>query len=357
MADDPVPVTVMVEVPVGVVDEVVTVMVELCPALMVWGLNETRAPLGAPVALKATDWVEPLVTVVEMVGEVGDPAVTVAEGGLAVMEKSLGGAGFTVREKVVEWVADDPVPVTVMVEVPVGVEDEVVTVMVELCPALMVWGLNETRAPVGTPVALRATDWVEPLVTVVEIVGEVGDPAVTVAEVGLAVMEKSLGTGAFTVREKVVEWVADDPVPVSVIGKVPVGVVDEVVTVMVELCPALMVWGLNETRAPLGAPVALKATDWVAPLMTVVEMEGEVPDPAVTVAEVGLAAMEKSLDTGAFTVRVKVWVAGLPTPLLALMVMTEEETPPAVPARVAVPLPLSTKVTPLGSAPDSDRAA
>jgi hypothetical protein len=40
--------------------------------------------------------------------------------------------GLTVREKVVEWVADDPVPVTVMVEVPVGVVDEVVTVMVEL---------------------------------------------------------------------------------------------------------------------------------------------------------------------------------------------------------------------------------
>jgi hypothetical protein len=50
-----------------------------------------------------------------MVGEVPDPAVTVAEVGAAAMEKSLGGAGFTVREKVVAWVADDPVPVTVTV--------------------------------------------------------------------------------------------------------------------------------------------------------------------------------------------------------------------------------------------------
>jgi hypothetical protein len=101
-------------VPVGVVDEVVTVMVELCPALSVWGLNETRAPVGAPVALKPTDWVAPLVTAVEMVLVAGDPAVTVAEVGLAAMEKSLGGSGLTVREKVAEWVAEDPVPVTVI---------------------------------------------------------------------------------------------------------------------------------------------------------------------------------------------------------------------------------------------------
>ena len=110
-----------------------------------------------------------------------------------------------------QWVADAPVPVTVIGKVPVGVDVDVVTVMVELCPALRVWGLNETRAPDGAPVALSATDWVEPLVTAVEMVGEVPDPAVTVAEVGAAAMEKSLGGAGFTVREKVVAWVADDP--------------------------------------------------------------------------------------------------------------------------------------------------
>src|SRR5580704_9164591 len=191
--------------------------------------------------------------------------------------------------------------------------------MVELCPALRVWGLNETRAPDGAPVALSATDWVEPLVTAVEMVDDVPDPAVTVAEVGAAAMEKSLGGAGFTVREKEVEWVADEPVPVTVIGKVPVDV--DVVTVMVELCPALSVEGLNETTAPDGAPVALSATDWVEPLVTAVEMVGEVPDPAVTVAEVGAEAMEKSLGGAGFTVSVKLWLAGLPTPLLAPMVM------------------------------------
>jgi hypothetical protein len=154
------------------------------------------------------------------------------------------------------------------------------------------------------------------------LVVTVNDPEVPSVKV-VALDEVMVGaTGAgFTVREKVVAWVADDPVPVTVIGKVPVGVDVDVVTVMVELCPALSVEGLNETTAPDGAPVALSATDWVEPLVTAVEMVGEVPDPAVTVAEVGAAAMEKSLGTGALTVRVKLWLAGLPTPLLAPMVM------------------------------------
>src|SRR5664280_1388986 len=40
--------------------------------------------------------------------------------------------GVTVSEKVVEWVIDEPVPATVMVEVAIGVDDDVVMVMVEL---------------------------------------------------------------------------------------------------------------------------------------------------------------------------------------------------------------------------------
>ena len=59
----------------------------------------------------------------------------------------------------------------------------------------------------------------------------------------------------------------------------------------------------------------------------------------------------------ACTVRVKDWVASDPTPLEASML--SGNTPPAVgvPARVAVPFPLSVKVTPAGSAPVSVRAA
>ena len=78
--------------------------------------------------------------------------------------------------------------------------------------------------------------------------------------------------------------------------------------------------------------------------------------PAVSVAGVddvvGLE-MEKSLGW-ARTVRVKLWLAGLPAPV-AVMVMGYDELDPmaGVPARVAVPSPLSVSLTPLGSAPAS----
>ena len=90
-------------------------MVELDPELMVDGVNDATAPEGRPVALIATDWATPLVTVVPMVLPAAEPATTLAEVGEAVMEKSLGGGAVTVRVKVVEWVADVPVPVTVTV--------------------------------------------------------------------------------------------------------------------------------------------------------------------------------------------------------------------------------------------------
>ena len=61
------------------------------------------------MALRATDWAAPLVTVVPMVLVAGEPAATLAALGEAEMEKSLGGGGpVTVRVKVVEWVAEVP---------------------------------------------------------------------------------------------------------------------------------------------------------------------------------------------------------------------------------------------------------
>ena len=90
-------------------------MVELDPEFTVDGVNDTRAPLGRPVAERATDWATPLVRVVPMVLVAAEPAVTLAEEGEAEMEKSLVAGAFTVRVKVVVWVADVPVPVTVTV--------------------------------------------------------------------------------------------------------------------------------------------------------------------------------------------------------------------------------------------------
>src|SRR5262245_34939936 len=73
--------------------------------------------------------------------------------------------------------------------------------------------------------------------------------------------------------------------------------------------------------------------------------------PKVPMAKVAAAGLVMA---GApVTVSVKLWTAGAPAPLDA--VKTSGKTPPAlpsgVPARVAVPLPLSVKLTPAGSAP------
>jgi len=54
-----------------------------------------------------------------------------------------------------------------------------------------------------------------------------------------------------------------------------------------------------------------------------------------------------------FTFNVKLWLAGVPTPLLAVIVRGYVPPVAGVPLNVAVPFPLSTNVTPLGSAPVS----
>jgi hypothetical protein len=57
------------------------------------------------------------------------------------------------------------------------------------------------------------------------------------------------------------------------------------------------------------------------------------------------------------TVSVKGWLALGLTPLDAVMVIGYEPPAVGVPASVAVPSPLSVKVTPVGSTPDSDSEA
>ena len=91
-------------------------------------------------------------------------------------------------------------------------------------------------------------------------------------------------------------------------------------------------------RDGVGAPVVVTAKLPAAPIVNVVLL-------ALVIAGTW------------FTVRVKLWLAAAPTPFLAVIV---SEYVPAVPDAgapfsVAVPFPLSTNVTPLGSAPVSVR--
>ena len=177
------------------------------------GLKEAVAPLGSPLALSVTVWAEPLVRLVVMVLLPLWPAVTATLLGLALIEKSSGAAD-TASVNEVLWVAEAPVPVTVIVEVPTGVEAEVVTVIVEFPPEEIEAGLKEAVAPAGSPPALRVTVWAEPLVRVVTMVVLPLWPAITAMLPGLALIEKS--SGALTLRLSVVVCVAELPVPVTV---------------------------------------------------------------------------------------------------------------------------------------------
>ena len=89
-------------------------------------------------------------------------------------------------------------------------------------------------------------------------------------EVGEAVRVK-LGA-AVTARVTVALCWIPPPVPVTVIGYVPVAVLDPTVIVIVELPPpgAAIVLGLKLTVVPLGVPVADKLIVLLKPPLTVV---------------------------------------------------------------------------------------
>src|SRR5206468_7648975 len=110
-----VPVTVMVEVPVGV--DAVVEMVRAVEQVgeHVAGKNDAVALVGNPAAEKDVDCVVPEMSVALMVLETAAPWVTDLLPPL-VREKVKGvTAGLTVRLKLVVLVTPPPVPVTVMV--------------------------------------------------------------------------------------------------------------------------------------------------------------------------------------------------------------------------------------------------
>ena len=80
---------------------------------------------------------------------------------------------------------------------------------VELPPAVTEVGLNEADAPAGNPLADKLTLWALPLVTAVEIVLGPEAPWFTETLFGFALIEKSLITGAVTVKATEVVCVAD----------------------------------------------------------------------------------------------------------------------------------------------------
>jgi hypothetical protein len=68
--------------------------------------------------------------------------------------------------------------------------------------------------------------------------------------------------------------------------------------VSVDEPPAVTDVGLNVALAPLGRPLADNDTVWAEPEVTAVETVVDVPEPAVTVPDVGLTEIEKSFVGG-----------------------------------------------------------
>jgi hypothetical protein len=72
--------------------DVVTFKADVPPAVTDAGVNDTVAPVGAPVADRATDCAEPDVTDVLTVADAALPAATDADAGATDTAKSLAGA-------------------------------------------------------------------------------------------------------------------------------------------------------------------------------------------------------------------------------------------------------------------------
>ena len=151
-----------------------------------------------------------------------------------------------------------------------GVVPEVPTASVDAVPVAG-FGLKLAVAPVGSPLALRLTLPVKPPVRVMLIVYVVLAPAEMDREVGEAESEKSAaGAGAVTTSVTDVAWLRLPLTPVIVTLYVPVGVLVEVVTDIVEV--EVVGFGLNVAAAPAGSPLALSVTLPVNPPDCVIVM-------------------------------------------------------------------------------------
>jgi len=144
----PVPVTVIAYEPVGVDNEVLMVHVLVNVGLPDPGLKDVEK--GRPDTERLTLWVVPETRVTVIVLEPELPCVAVIPP-LLLKEKSKGGAGVTFKLNAVVRVKPPPVPVTVILYEPLGVDDEVLMLHVLVNVGLPEAGVNEAEAPEGRP--------------------------------------------------------------------------------------------------------------------------------------------------------------------------------------------------------------
>jgi len=236
---------------------------------------------------------------------VPEPWTTLCADGLALIAKSSGTSAVTVKLTAVECVVPDGYwPVMDRVNVPVAAVAVVATVRTELPPAATDAGLKEPVAPVPSPLTERVTICAMPEATCVLTVYDVLEPWTTLCAAGLALIAKSSGTGAVTVRLTAVECVAPDGYwPAMDNVNVPVAAVVVVAMVRTELPPAVTAAGLKEPVAPAGIPLTERLTVRAVPEVTCVFTVYVVLEPWTTLCADGLALIAKSSGTTAVTVK------------------------------------------------------
>jgi len=172
----PLPVTVRVEVPVGVVEDVLIVRVVEQVGEHAVEENDALAPVGNPEAEKDTDCVVPETSAALMELETEEPWLTDLLPSFVREKLKEEEAGFTVKLKLVVLVIPPPLPVTVMVEGSMGVVEDVLIVRVVEQVGEHAVEENDALAPVGSPEAEKDTDCAVPETSVALMVLETEAP-------------------------------------------------------------------------------------------------------------------------------------------------------------------------------------
>src|SRR5271165_3228369 len=177
------------------------------------------------------------------------------------------------------------------------------------------FGLKLTVVPEGTPEADRLIALLKPPLMAVVMVEVPWFPCAMLSEAGEAEIVKLGCAPAVTVRVTVAFCWMPPPLPITVIGYVPVGVLAPTVIVMVELPEpgAGIGLGLKLTVVPDGAPDADRLIALLKPPLMVVVIVDVPCFPCETLSEAGEAEIAK-LGAG-ITDKVTVTVFCLPPPL------------------------------------------
>lgn len=177
------PVMVVVNVPAAA--EALAVNVSLLVVVALAGLNDDVTPVGNPAMVRFTALAKPFTGVTVMVLVADVPCVTLKVFGAAARVKV--GPAFTVKAIVAE-VNDVPeVPVTVTVEVPTAAVAVETSVMVLVFAAES--GLNVAVTPLGSPLAVRVTLPVKPVLRVMVMVSVTLAPCTALRVAGDAATE------------------------------------------------------------------------------------------------------------------------------------------------------------------------